>query len=261
MILKINSWFGRLGNNLMQLRHIILVALYYKYNIEIPSHPFFNTTKIILNENTNNNIYIDNEGTNFFYAKKIKTFDKKCFNMNVEKMKELLQKIFIIDYKNINPLSENDLVIHIRGGDIFSNRPYPGYIPPPLSYYTNIIDKHKYDKIYLVNDVNNNPCINKLLQLYPNIIYNEKNNLLTDIYTIMSAKNIVYTVGTFPCSLLFLTNHTKNIYYPSYSIQVQEILYYMPYVNFYGSNLTNYKKSVGKWENTKKQNKLLLLNK
>jgi len=257
MILKINSWLGRLGNNLMQMRHIILIALYYKYNIEMPPHSFFNTTKIILNENTNTNIYIDNEGTNFFYAKNIKKFNKKCFISNIDKMKEILQSIFIINYKNITPLNDNELVIHIRGGDIFFNHPHPGYIPPPISYYKQIIEQKKYDNIYLINDTNNNPCIPLLKKRYPNIIHN-KNNLIEDIKKILSARNIVFTVGTFPCSLLFLTNHVQNVYYPSYSIQVKEILDYMSQINFHSIPLIDYKNTIGKWKNTKEQNKLLL---
>jgi len=81
----------------------------------------------------------------------------------------------------------------------------------------DIIENNNYDKIFLINDIDNNPCISLLKQKYPNIIH-EKNDLTNDIIKIISTKNIVYTVGTFPCSLLFLTKYTKNIYYPSYSI-------------------------------------------
>ena len=260
MILKINSWFGRLGNNLIQLRHVILIALFYEYNIEIPPHPFFNTIKIMLTKNTDNHTYIDTEGDNFFYATKIKKFDNKCFKKNIDKMKKILQSIFIIKSNDLPSLSNNDLGIHIRGGDIFYNNPYPNYIPPPLSYYTNIIDNENYEKIYLINDIDNNPCIELLKKKYTNIIH-EKNMLIDDIKKILSAKNIVFSVGTFPCSLLFLTNHTQNVYYPSYSFQVKEILNYMSQINFHSIPLIDYKNTIGKWKNTKEQNKLLLFNK
>jgi hypothetical protein len=256
MSLKINSWFGRLGNNLIQLRNIISIAIYYDYNIILPPHRFLKKTEIIINKNQNNQIYIDKEGTNFFYSSKIKKFDKKCFTSNIQKMKEILKQLFILDISKLTPLKDNELVIHIRGGDIFSNHPHPGYIPPPLSYYTNIIDNGNYEKIYLINDVNNNPCIPLLKQKYNNIIHN-KNNLINDIIYILSAKNIIFTVGTFPCSLLFLTNHIQNIYYPSYSIQVKEILHYFNDINFYPIELKNYRETIGKWTNSKKQNLLL----
>ena len=70
MILKISSWSGRLGNNLMQLRNCILIALYYNYNIIFPKHRFLKDTKVIINKETNRKIYVDREGSNFFIREK-----------------------------------------------------------------------------------------------------------------------------------------------------------------------------------------------
>lgn len=258
MILKINKWFGRLGNNLIQMRNVILIALFYNYNIMIPYHKFFKTTQIILNKNITNDIFIDNEGNNFFYNKKITKFNRECFISNIDKMKQILRKIFIIDYKVIKPLANNELVIHIRGGDIFSKSPHRAYIPPSLSFYKNIIDNSSYEKIYLINDFDNNPCISKLKELYSNIIH-ISSTLENDIKILLSASNLVTSIGTFPFSLLFLTNNVKNIYYPSYSIQVEEVKIYFDNIKFNSIDQENYYKKIKFWENTKLQQKLLLL--
>ena len=52
------------------------------------------------------------------------TYSTKIF----EERNKILQEAFLIH--NIHKLSENDLVIHIRSGDIFSSRPHPNYVPP-----------------------------------------------------------------------------------------------------------------------------------
>ena len=94
MILKISSWSGRLGNNLMQLRNCILIALYYNYNIIFPKHRFLKDTKVIINKETNRKIYVDREGSNFFYSRKITKFDKECFVSNIEKISQTILASF-----------------------------------------------------------------------------------------------------------------------------------------------------------------------
>ena len=45
-MITIKKWYGRLGNNIIQLITSIQTALYYKTNISIPEHPFFNVDLI-----------------------------------------------------------------------------------------------------------------------------------------------------------------------------------------------------------------------
>ena len=257
MILKINSWCGRLGNNIIQLRNIILVAIYYKFNIEIPEHPFFSEKFIQLNKDTNNDIYIDDEGNNFFYSQKIKKFDNKCFNTNIDVMKTILQQIFKLKIPE-DTLNFNDiLTIHIRGGDLFYTHPPHQYIPPPFEYYQNIIEDNNYKKIIIISDDNKNPIIQKLQSVYPNILF-QMNNLLQDIETILSSKNIVQSVGTFIPSILLLSKNIKNIYYPSYSIQINETKQYFQNITLIENDYNNYNTKMNKWRNTDEQKNLLL---
>ena len=62
---------------------------------------------------------------------------------------KLRTQFTIIDYPKHN---NNDIVIHIRSGDIFSNKPDSFYLPPPLSFYVNILKNKKFDKIILVSE-------------------------------------------------------------------------------------------------------------
>ena len=48
--LKINNWRGGIGQNIIQVRNVIQIALYYNYNIILPEHMLFSTTYIKINK-------------------------------------------------------------------------------------------------------------------------------------------------------------------------------------------------------------------
>ena len=205
-----NSLFGKLGNNIKQLSNIIDIAIAYKHNIKInvKKLAFFDLSVIEKYFNKYNNSEIITDKYNFFYQNKL-PFSNDIYNENIEERNKILQKAFLI--KNINKLNENDIVIHIRSGDIFSSNPHPLYVPPPLSYYIKEINKHKYEKIHIICEDTKNPVVNELLKLYKNAVY-EKNTLEKDIRIILGATNIIFSVGTFVPSLMLLSNNIKYLY-------------------------------------------------
>ena len=205
-----NRFFGRLGNNIMQLRNIISIAIAYKHNIKInvKKLKFFDLSVIEKYFNKYNNSEIITDKNNFFYNSRL-PFSNDILKQNIEERNKILQKAFLIN--NINKLPENDIVIHIRSGDIFSSKPHPNYVPPPLSYYTKEIDKYKYEKIHIICEDTINPVVNELRKLYKNAVY-EKNTLEKDIRIILGATNIIYSVGTFIPSLLLLSNNNKYLH-------------------------------------------------
>ena len=205
-----NKLSGRLGNNIMQLSHIIDIAIAYKHNIKINVKKLnlFDLSVIEKYFNKYNNSEIIIDRNQFFYNSKL-SFPKEIFKQNIEERNKILQKAFLIN--NINKLPENDIVIHIRSGDIFSSKPHGNYAPPPLTYYTKEIDKYKYEKIHIICEDTINPVVNELLKLYKNAVW-EKNNLEKDIRIILGATNIIYSVGTFIPSLILLSNNNKYLY-------------------------------------------------
>jgi len=298
MHLKINNWFGRLGNNIIQIKNCIQIALYYSYEtIIIPNHPYFNTITININsiksdenikhyniytskeclvERNNKEIITDNiytckeflveennkeiitDNNDFFYQTKIQKIDINLFNFNIDVTCYILKKIFTI--KGNIELNDNDLVIHIRSGDIFINHPHPSYIMPPLSYYTKILDNNNFNKIYLISEDSVNPVINKLLQLYTNIHF-KINNLSYDIELLLSSKNVIESFGSFTNTLLLLSDNIKNIYKPSYqdtflenSEKIKNNIIYI-----HSTDLTDYKNKINVWENTPQQREIMII--
>ena len=166
----LNAYFGRLGNNIMQLSNIIDIAIAYKHNIKfnVEKLHFFDLSVIEKYFNKYNNNEIITDKYNFFYKSKL-SFPNDIYKQNIEERNKILQQAFLI--KNIKKLPENDVVIHIRSGDIFKSNPHPNYVPPPLSYYIKKLNKYKYEKIHIVCEDTVNPVVNELLKLYKNAVY------------------------------------------------------------------------------------------
>jgi hypothetical protein len=238
----IKNWYGRLGNNIIQICNAIHIALYYKEQIQLPPHTFFNTN--IIKEyfkNNNNKLKIENNISNLYHRHLLKDIPNEVFEINIEKVHNLLKKAFIIKQNEFKKIDENDIIIHIRSGDVFSNNPHGGYTPPPLAYYTNILDNNKFNKIIIVCEDKINPVIDKLLKIYPNSVYN-KNSLKDDIKIILGATTIISSVGTFIPSLKLLSDNIKKIYSTS----------------LYSEELKNYYLYNSPWKNTKFQRDLIL---
>lgn len=254
MLLSITEWNGRLGNNIYQLQNIISVGLYYKYNIKIIKHHYFLDQYILINkDNDDSKVYIDRVGHNFYYPNKVKGFCKNAFNMDKNQINEIIIKLFKYKYYDLEKLDINDVVLHIRSGDLFEKNPHPNYILPPLSYYESILKSNKYNKIYLISEDKNNPCINILLDKYKNIIYNN-NSLDIDVQLILKAQNIICSYGTFIPALTNLTKYTKKIYITKHD-----------YIDLLNKNIVlniidcnDYVKKMGKWKKNNEQIKLIL---
>jgi hypothetical protein len=266
----------RLGNFIFQVENAIKIALFYNYNIILPQHKYLKTDYIIINKNIKISDSVILDKSNFYYRKKIENIDQKLFDMNIEKTNEILRSTFnftqffieitqpifpskselLIEkiYNSYAP-SENDLLIHIRSGDIFQgDGAHFEYITPPLVFYTDIIDNSNYNEIYLIAEDTLNPCIENLIKLYPKIKFKVQ-SLDEDIKLILSASNIIMSYGTFIPALLKFSDKIKNLYKASYCKYIEEIY---STINVYDTDLKEYKKLIGDWKNTEEQKKLML---
>jgi len=245
------------GNFIIMVRNAIHIALFYNYNVILPTSKFLNTEYLIINkECTLENEKIDNKH-NFFYQNMIKDIDIIVFKQNIEQTNNLLRQCFTIN-TNLK-LQPNDLVIHIRSGHgVFEGSIHSQYIQPPLSYYKNIIETNNFDTIYLVALNSQNPCINALLELYPNIQF-KKQSLEDDINLILSASTVITGFGTFVPSLLLFSTVIKTLYTPSYLKKKYPVWNYTHEMgNIISIPLDEYEIQQYPWKNTKEQNERML---
>jgi hypothetical protein len=274
LILRINEWYGRLGNNLLQLVRIIHSGIKHSALVVYPEHPLLKNTIFDFHDIKDTEIEIDFRDT-FFYKNKYYTND-----IHPYKYKTILDKYIYPIVKQvalpdqITP-NKNDLVISIRSGDIFSpsffkNGGHRAYIQPPLSFYKNIIENNIFDRIFLVAEDRRNPVINSLIELRPNIILiindNDQNinidksayinqSTVFDLSLLLNAYNLVLPNGTWGTIIASLNKKVKNIYCTNFwfndhneLIQFNNLslCYQLTNCNIHTYNMNQYYDEIGK---------------
>ena len=261
MSVNIIKWHGRLGNNITQIVNAILFAEYNNISmITFPKHDYFkkkfiDLDKNDLNTNKNNKKKVFND--KFFSRIEIcKKYNlaETIFENNKINMCEIIRSLFILTENEKLDITDNDLIIHIRSGDVYNSNPHPGWVQPPLSFYENVIKERQWTRIYIICEDNKTPIIKPLLNKYDNIIFKIQ-PLQKDINYIIQSKNICFGMGSFIPALLLLNNNLNTIYYPKYCYR------YIIDLNSYKEKkeyeLLNYIKK-GEWKNTNEQIDIML---
>ena len=110
------------------------------------------------------------------------------------------------DFNRFENVSNNDLFIHVRCGDINMK------MMPPFEYYIKAINGVEYSNGYLASDNIEHDYCKKLRKIYNLNVIN-----LNDIETIKfgsQKKNIILSPGTFSWMIGFLSNDSNVYYYP-----------------------------------------------
>ena len=112
---------------------------------------------------------------------------------------------------------KNELVIHIRSGDIFDSKLiHPKYGQPPLSFYILAINHFKPKSIILIFEDKKNPTINSLVshikEIKCKLKIQKTSSLKDDISYLFNAKNIVCGNGTFVPGILLGSSNIESIY-------------------------------------------------
>ena len=261
---NINQWCGRFGNNVQQL----LNALYFfeknNTNFNSPEHEVIKPIKQSFG--IDKPIY----SRFFFHTKSITGQggpDFFCDLPDIRKSRRRFGKIIYDNLKfnllNIKKLKSNQLVIHIRSGDIFEqenfNCPVKSfYVQNPLSYYRDIIKQ--YDDIIILAEDKKHPLIKELLKL-PNtrlVVC----SFFDSISILLSTENLVTCgISSFPIACSAISQNIVNLYCSNICVDEiinykdlldQDINVHMTYIN-----KKNYIK-LGEWKNTKEQVNLML---
>ena len=158
----------------------------------------------------------------------------------------------------------NDLYIHIRSGDLFDTLALT-YSQPPLCFYLKIINNFNFQNIYIISSDRKNPVFKKLIKNFPNIFFN-KNNISTDIASLIYAYNIVGSISSFLISSIKFNENLK--YFWEYNIyRMIEKIYHLHYnIYNYSINYTifrmeptlNYRNKMYEWNNKYTQKILMI---
>ena len=159
----------------------------------------------------------------------------------------------------------DDLYIHLRGGDVFNNKPSTTYAQPPLCFYEKILDNNKFKNIYILSMDRKNVVLDALMNKYKNIIFNEK-RYEYDISLLINAYNIVTSVSSFVISTIKLNNNLKDLW--EYDINRLSEKFFFLHHHLYKFDIKykihtmkssdEYAQKMYIWRNTEAQVKLML---
>lgn len=215
---------------------------------------------------------IDNKGQfcgQYSYISYLPNFFYDFYVYRVENRFDIFKDEILRNLPTVE-IDPNALYIHFRGGDIFTeafnNKDYaPAYAPYPLCFYKRIIEKNKFQKIYIISEDKLNPIIDILLNNYTYIIYN-KNPLEEDISYLAHAYNVVGSVSSFIISIIKLNSNLK--FFWEYNIyQIEHQLYHLHHSLYnFSRNYTifrmepseEYKKNMYIWSKTDLQMNIML---
>lgn len=209
-MLIIDCWYGRLGNNILQILRAIHFAKINNHSIiKFNNHSYFTSNIINISSLEDNKTIIRDT---FFNLRKFKLEQIRDIVLR-EYFQSYVQPIFKI--KNNENYEDNETVyIHIRGGDVFNSNPNKLYVQPPLIFYKNIISNYKYVK--LICEDTSNPCVNELLRITK--VKNVSGTLNNDLELLCNARNIIVGFGSFGLIPYFANNKLENMYIPKYAI-------------------------------------------
>ena len=175
-------------------------------------------------------------------------------------MLDLLRSLYkhLIDGEQ---LDKDVLTVHLRSGDVFSERPHPAYGQPPLAFYERVIDSKQWKQIVVVAEDESNPCLESLIR------YSSEKGLPTEVVgeafaeatmAISRSSHLVASRGTFVPALVYLSNTPKVIY------QFEEPIDYIPntaknkYRTIFDAGGGYVREIYGRnWRNTFQQKKLM----
>lgn len=205
----ISEWSGRLGNNLIQFSNAIYISKKCNCKLIYPDHKFLKRKDINFSNGKGSFTYI----TRFYDP-------IDCYGVypTIAERRFILQTIVadlltfdIYDYQDKNSLKDR-LVIQMRSGELFLKNPNAKYVPSPLAYFTKIINTHQYKDILIVCEDESNPVIGKVAEIYAPSCKIQSSDLISDIKTIVNAKNLCTTVGTFGFVLTLFSKNIEKLY-------------------------------------------------
>jgi hypothetical protein len=204
---RLESWRGRLCNNLIQLTDAIYLAKKEGGAFEVKLQH-----SLIRNFNVNFN------GPNPLPRK---IYDMPFYNeeITLNERREILRK-YILPNCRLPQLDPMDvLVIHMRGGDILRNTPPPHscYVQPPISFYKRVIEDCPVKQIIIITEPVSNPCAKVIAFMYPNCKI-QISSITEDVTTFLRATHVCFNIkGTFGKTLALMSPNIKHAYITQYN--------------------------------------------
>ena len=112
---------------------------------------------------------------------------------------------------NLEYPTPNDLVVHVRGGDLLSG-PYNNSHPPgPFAYYNKIIEQSKFDKLYIITENTNDPVAQKIYNRFDSVMISR--SVLEDFDFLLHSSRVILSLSTLSWWATYL-GCAKEVHFP-----------------------------------------------
>jgi hypothetical protein len=120
--------------------------------------------------------------------------------------------------------------------------------------------------IFLISNGHENPIVDILLRIYPQIIFIH-GTILEDASVLINIYNLILPVSSFTYSLIRMNNNLRKIYIYDIMVKIQKVFWYTTDYYLESDKLNVYvmkpslryeKEMKGKWKNTKEQLNLMI---
>jgi hypothetical protein len=123
-----------------------------------------------------------------------------------------LFKPLLQDEQQIQNVADDELIIHIRGGDIMQGA-HRDYFPLPYSYYHELIRKTGLKPVF-TGQIGDDIYSEGLKKEFAGARFLERRSVIADFESVRRAKNIAGSVSSFAWLSGWLSATAEQIYYP-----------------------------------------------
>ena len=211
------QWYGRLGNNLIQLAHVLHLAETTSSEITTPESAFLNRTHWDFRASNVETCQLALTHDFFQVSVCPSLLEKSVFPAATKRRK--LQLHVLPAFQIPEGFAKNALVVHVRSGDVFNSTPEIGaprtYTQPPMAFYIKVLQLPELARlpIILCTEDLRNPVVGILKKLYK-----KRLSIVTDlsesIGTILRARHLVLGQSSFSEMLGMMAVNLQTVYIP-----------------------------------------------
>ena len=113
-------------------------------------------------------------------------------------------------------LTANDLVVHVRSGDIYFREGVGDWGQPPVAYYEKIIREEPWSRVFVVCEDNESPVLRPITALCESLgiqHFFQSGTLAEDLALLARATNLVVGRGTFAPAVVLLNMALEKVFF------------------------------------------------
>lgn len=227
-LLRLRPWYGRLGNNLVSLTHVLHFARETKSEAIVSAHPYFKQTDWDFREASviaaEADIELRGAGsigrqmaiTDDFYHESEMPVRLADWDFTTSKQRRVLVEDVLPAFRLIPKHIRDTVVIHVRAGDVFTSPViHPFYGQPPFAFYKAVLQLPELSalQILLVSEDYTNPVVALIEQEYKGRVQ-VISDLEEGVATILVSRHLVMARSTFSENLGKMAPSIQSVYFP-----------------------------------------------